>query len=64
MRNDLLKKRVAVLGAGKMGGILLEALLKNGLLSTQLTSATVQHDDRAKTLGAKLKVNSREPTSF
>src|SRR6266849_2508222 len=57
MGNDLLKKRVAVLGAGKMGGILLEALLKNGLLSAQLTSATVQHDDRAKALGAKLKVN-------
>jgi pyrroline-5-carboxylate reductase len=57
MGNDLLGKRVAVLGAGKMGGILLEALLKNGLLSTQLTSATVQHDDRAKALTAKLKVN-------
>jgi len=41
MGNDLLGKRVAVLGAGKMGGILLEALLKNGLLSTQMTSATV-----------------------
>src|SRR6266851_1710699 len=41
MGNDLLGKRVAVLGAGKMGGILLEALLKNGLLSTQLTAATV-----------------------
>jgi pyrroline-5-carboxylate reductase len=56
-KNDLLKKRVAFLGAGKMGGILLEALLKNGLLSTQLTSATVQHDDRAKALSAKLNVN-------
>ena len=57
MGNELLKKRVAVLGAGKMGGILLEALLKNGLLSTQNTSATVQHEDRAKALSAKLNVS-------
>jgi len=57
MGNDLLEKRVAVLGAGKMGGILLEALLKNGLLSSQRTSATVQHDDRAKALSVKLNVN-------
>jgi pyrroline-5-carboxylate reductase len=56
MTNDPLKKRVTVLGAGKMGGILLEALLKNGLLSTQLTSATVQHEDRAKSLSARLNV--------
>jgi pyrroline-5-carboxylate reductase len=57
MGNNLAGKRVAVLGAGKMGGILLEALLKNGLLTGQLTSATVQHDDRAKALKEKLKVN-------
>jgi pyrroline-5-carboxylate reductase len=56
MRNELLKKRVAVLGAGKMGGILLEALLKSGLLSAKNCSATVQHDDRVKALSAKLKV--------
>jgi pyrroline-5-carboxylate reductase len=57
MANDLRKKKVAVLGAGKMGGILLEALLKNGLLSSQLTSATVQHDERAKALAAKLNAD-------
>jgi pyrroline-5-carboxylate reductase len=56
MGHDLLEKRVAVLGAGKMGGILLQALLKNGLLSTDLTCATVQHEERAKALSAKLKI--------
>jgi pyrroline-5-carboxylate reductase len=53
---ELLEKRVAVLGAGKMGGILLQALLKNGLLSTDQTCATVQHEERAKALSAKLKI--------
>jgi pyrroline-5-carboxylate reductase len=56
MGHDLLEKRVAVLGAGKMGGILLQALLKNGLLSPDLTCATVQHPERAKALSAKLNV--------
>jgi pyrroline-5-carboxylate reductase len=56
MGHDLLEKRVAVLGAGKMGGILLQALLKNGLLSTALTCATVQHEERAKALSEKLRI--------
>jgi pyrroline-5-carboxylate reductase len=56
MGQDLLGKRVAVLGAGKMGGILLQALLKNGLLSNELTCATVQHEERARALTAKLNV--------
>jgi pyrroline-5-carboxylate reductase len=54
--SGLSKKKVAFLGAGKMGGIILQALLKNGLLSPQLTSATVAHADRAKALAAKLKI--------
>jgi pyrroline-5-carboxylate reductase len=56
MGHNLLEKRVAVLGAGKMGGILLQALLKNGLLSRELTCATVQHEERAKALSAKLNI--------
>jgi pyrroline-5-carboxylate reductase len=55
--NELRKKRVAVLGAGKMGGILLQALLKHNLLSPELTCATVQHEDRARMLATKLGVN-------
>jgi pyrroline-5-carboxylate reductase len=53
---DSLGKRVAVLGAGKMGGILLSALLGKGLLSRQSTTATVQHEDRARSLGQKLGI--------
>jgi pyrroline-5-carboxylate reductase len=56
MAHNLLEKRVAVLGAGKMGGILLQALLKNGLLSPELTCATVQHEERAKSLSTKLNI--------
>jgi pyrroline-5-carboxylate reductase len=54
--SNLTRKKVAFLGAGKMGGIILQALLKNGLLSPQSTRATVAHPERAKTLAAKLKV--------
>jgi len=49
--------RVAVLGAGKMGGILLQALLKERLLSPATTSATVAHPERAKALGNRLKIS-------
>jgi pyrroline-5-carboxylate reductase len=56
MEHDLLEKRVAVLGAGKMGGILLQALLKSGMLSAERTCATVQHEERAKALSAKLDI--------
>ena len=53
---DCLGKRVAVLGAGKMGGILLRALLEKGLLSRKLTTATVQHEDRARSLDQKFGI--------
>ncbi|HUA15406.1 MAG TPA: pyrroline-5-carboxylate reductase [Verrucomicrobiae bacterium] len=56
MANDLAGKKVAVLGAGKMGGIILQALLRNGLLLPKSTCATVAHAERAKALAAKLKI--------
>jgi pyrroline-5-carboxylate reductase len=56
MANDLIGKKVAFLGAGKMGGIILQALLKNGVLSPKSTCATVAHEDRAKVLAKKYKV--------
>jgi pyrroline-5-carboxylate reductase len=56
MGNDLAGKKVAFLGAGKMGGIILQALLKNGMLSAKSTCATVAHDERAKALATKLKI--------
>ena len=45
--------KVAVLGAGKMGGILLQAFLKNNLLAHDQIVATVQHEDRALALSAQ-----------
>jgi pyrroline-5-carboxylate reductase len=49
-------KRVAVLGAGKMGGILLKALLEKKLLSAELTCATVAHEERARCLTQTLRI--------
>ena len=56
MSSNFAGKRVAVLGAGKIGGILLKALLEKGLLSPLATVATVQHEERARALGQKLNV--------
>src|SRR5438874_12148067 len=53
---DLSGKQVAVLGAGKIGGILLRALLEKGLLSSSSTCATVQHEERARCLTQKLNI--------
>jgi pyrroline-5-carboxylate reductase len=56
MGNELAGKKVAFLGAGKMGGIILQALVKNGLLKPEQTCATVAHEERAKALAAKLNL--------
>ena len=56
MGSNFAGKRIAVLGAGKIGGILLKALLEKGLLSPQGTVATVQHEERARALQQKLNV--------
>jgi pyrroline-5-carboxylate reductase len=56
MPTDFSKKRVAVLGAGKMGGILLKALLEKRWLSTKTTVATIQHEEKARNLSKKLGI--------
>src|SRR2546425_9351985 len=56
MGSDFAGKRVAVLGAGKIGGILLKALLEKGFLTPQATVATVQREERARALEKKLNV--------
>jgi pyrroline-5-carboxylate reductase len=48
--------RVAILGAGKMGGILLQAFLKNNLLHPEQITATVGHAERAHALSAQYSV--------
>jgi pyrroline-5-carboxylate reductase len=42
--------RIAVLGAGKMGGILLQAFLRSGLFSAEQIAVTVAHQVRAEAL--------------
>ena len=44
---------VAVLGAGKMGGILLDAFRANKLLRANQLTATIRHGDRAHSLCAR-----------
>jgi pyrroline-5-carboxylate reductase len=56
MPTTLSNKKVAVLGAGKLGGIILQALLREGLLSKELTRATVRHSDRAFRIAEKLRI--------
>lgn len=50
---DLSQLHVAVLGAGKMGGILLQAFLKQQMLAPDQLMATVAHEDRAAALSAQ-----------
>jgi pyrroline-5-carboxylate reductase len=49
-------KRVTVLGAGKMGGILLRAMLEGGLLSPDKTCATVGFPDEVPKAAKELNV--------
>lgn len=48
--------RVAILGTGKMGGILLQAFLKNNLLAQDQLFATVHHPERAQALSAQFGI--------
>jgi len=50
MSRELSDKKLAVLGTGKLGGILLRAYLKQGLFGTSRTTATVKHAERAAAL--------------
>lgn len=53
---DRFTGKVAMLGAGKMGGILLTALLRSGLLAPDQVVATVAHAERVAAVQAKLGV--------
>ena len=56
MSLQLSNKKLAVLGAGKLGGILLRAYLKQGLFVSSRVTATVRHAERAAALAKELKV--------
>jgi pyrroline-5-carboxylate reductase len=48
------EKKIALLGCGKMGTILLQALLERGLVKAAQVVATVQHADRCQKLSGEL----------
>jgi pyrroline-5-carboxylate reductase len=64
MPSKLSDKKLAVLGAGKLGSILLRAYLKQSLFSAKRVTATVKHGEKAATLANELGVavtnNNRE----
>jgi len=64
MSLKLSDKKLAVLGAGKLGGILLRAYLKQGLFASNQVIATVKHPERAavlaKELGIAVTADNRE----
>src|SRR5882724_6721605 len=47
-------KKIAVLGCGKMGTILLESFLERKLVTREEAIATVQHGDRSQELSREL----------
>jgi pyrroline-5-carboxylate reductase len=64
MSLKLSEKKLVVLGAGKLGGILLRAYLKQGLFDVSRTTTTVKHAERAaglaKELGIVVTTDNRE----
>lgn len=56
MQIDFSKSRIAVLGAGKMGGILIKALVEKHQFAPERVRATVAHESRAHDLSHKLGV--------
>jgi pyrroline-5-carboxylate reductase len=57
MPNKLADKNLAVLGTGKLGGILLRAYLKQGLFTPKRVTATVRHEEKAANLAKELGVS-------
>ena len=64
MSLNLSEKKLAVVGAGKLGGILLRAYLKQGLFVSSRVTSTVRHTERAavlaKELGIRVTTDNRE----
>jgi pyrroline-5-carboxylate reductase len=57
MAQKLSDKKLAVLGAGKLGGILLRAYLKQELFLPKRVTATVKHAEKAAVLAKELGVS-------
>ncbi|MGB8322709.1 MAG: pyrroline-5-carboxylate reductase [Candidatus Acidiferrum sp.] len=56
MPTQLTDKKLAVLGTGKLGSILLRAYLKQGLFNPKKVTATVRHEEKAAALSRELGV--------
>lgn len=56
MNPDFSKSRIAVLGAGKMGGILIKALIEKHQLLPERVRATIAHEARTHEVSHKLGV--------
>lgn len=67
MPNKLSEKNLAVIGSGKLGGILLRAYLKQGMFLPKRVTATVRHEEKAaklsKELGVKVTTDNRRAVS-
>jgi pyrroline-5-carboxylate reductase len=57
MAHKLSDKKLAVLGTGKLGGILLRAYLKQELFSPKRVTATVKHAEKAAAMAKELGVS-------
>jgi len=62
------QKKLAILGCGKLGTILLQGFLEHGLLSAAEARATIQHEDRCESLslslgGVAVSTGNREAVS-
>ena len=57
MAQKLSDKKLAVLGTGKLGGILLRAYLKQELFSPKRVTATVKHAEKAAAIAKELGVS-------
>jgi pyrroline-5-carboxylate reductase len=58
MTTKLFDKKLAVLGTGKLGGILLRAYLKQGLFNPKQVTATVRHEEKAANLAVELGISA------
>jgi pyrroline-5-carboxylate reductase len=58
MTENLGDKKLAVLGTGKLGGILLRAYLKQGLFQPQNVTATVKHSEKAGKLAKEMGITA------
>ena len=57
MKEHLSGKKLAVLGTGKLGGILLRAYLKQGLFKPENVTATVKHAEKAAKLAKEIGIS-------